>query len=127
MSVQADGQSRCECLLSSSVKMPEVEETDMSWKEEAERINALLPFGIAKQTLLLDFSNPHSPIGFLYHPQHQKSAAGKFLILTYSRMVFEDKGGDGVEDSGMEFWEKESASSPAWSFLPQGRRTRKNP
>ena len=35
VSVQADGQSRCECLLSSSVKMPEVEETDMSWKEEA--------------------------------------------------------------------------------------------
>lgn len=35
VNVQADGVSECECLLSSSVKMPKVEETHMSWKEEA--------------------------------------------------------------------------------------------
>ncbi len=31
-------------------------------------------------------------------------------------MVFEDKGGDGVEDSGMEFWEKESGRRASVSF-----------
>ena len=31
-------------------------------------------------------------------------------------MVFEDKGVDGVEDSGMEFWEKESGRRASVSF-----------